>query len=273
MARAFYLRSSKSKKSIKKLASDIHSNNIKVWCADFEFGIGNSITAKIEEAVKKSDFLVVVLGKTSPAFRWVIDELEAISEKLSKKGQSVTMLPVILDNCDIPLFIRSPKYADYEKEPKETYDKFISIIRHKIEKNNTKSPNKESNDKEGETKFNDVEFHKKIKDPRFIMPLINVLKDENWNFQEYVTSSMREIGDSAVKQLANLFKDKDWQVRMAVAMSMGKIGNPCEIKQLIEILDDDIIKEFSMKVLKKLTGRDLGNNPLSWERWWKKRKF
>lgn len=59
--------------------------------------------------------LIVVLSKAAVASEWCRKELTAgLVRELEEKR--VVVMPVLLEDCDIPLFLRDKKYADFRKD-------------------------------------------------------------------------------------------------------------------------------------------------------------
>lgn len=110
--RIFLSHSSKDKPFVEKLAKDILRLDIEVWLDKWEMKVGDSLFDKIEEGLETSDYLIIILSKNSVNSSWVRKELNAFlcDEILSK---SVKVLPVLIDDCNIPIFIREKLYADF----------------------------------------------------------------------------------------------------------------------------------------------------------------
>lgn len=86
-----------------------------VWIDEWELNVGDSLIQKIQEAIDKASALVVVLSKASVESEWCKKELSAglIRELEEKK---VLVLPALLEDCPIPLFLREKKYADFRQD-------------------------------------------------------------------------------------------------------------------------------------------------------------
>src|SRR5260221_14136787 len=83
-----------------------------VWIDRWELNVGDCLIRKIEEAVSGASALVVLLSKASVASEWCRKELTAgLVRELEEKR--VVVMPVLIEDCDIPLFLRDKKYADF----------------------------------------------------------------------------------------------------------------------------------------------------------------
>jgi len=70
----------------------------------WEIKVGDSITEKINEAIRRNDYLIVVLSKASVKSEWVKKELNAALMKELKK-KSVVVLPLLMEDCEVPPLI------------------------------------------------------------------------------------------------------------------------------------------------------------------------
>ncbi len=97
------------------LAANLFKNRIPVWVDRWELKVGDSILRKIESAIQDADALLVVLSKASVESEWCKKELTAgLVRELEAK--SVFVLPIVVDDCNIPLFLKDKLYADFRKD-------------------------------------------------------------------------------------------------------------------------------------------------------------
>ena len=69
----------------------------------------------MQQAIQDSSALLVVLSKASVASEWCRKELNAgLMRELDEKR--VVVLPLLVDDCEIPLFLREKMYADFSKQ-------------------------------------------------------------------------------------------------------------------------------------------------------------
>jgi len=77
--------------------------------------VGDSITGRISEGIGQNDYLIIVLSKASVGSEWVQRELNAALMKELQK-RSVVVLPLLLEDCQIPPLIADKKYADFRRD-------------------------------------------------------------------------------------------------------------------------------------------------------------
>jgi hypothetical protein len=108
----FLSHSSKDKSFVSRLATDLKSRGVPVWFDQWELRVGDSLTEKIEQGINQSGWLAVVLSKNSASSDWVQKELRAAQAR-ELQDKNVFVLPIIIDDCEIPLFLLDKLYADF----------------------------------------------------------------------------------------------------------------------------------------------------------------
>lgn len=94
------------------LAARLVKKNAHVWVDTWELNVGDSIIGRVQEAIEKSGALLVVLSKASIQSEWCRKELNAgLIRELDEKR--VIVLPVLLEDCQVPTFLRDKMYADF----------------------------------------------------------------------------------------------------------------------------------------------------------------
>lgn len=112
MPAVFLSHSWKDKFFARKLADSLKKYGVDVWIDDAELGIGDSLIERISQALETVDFVAVILSRNSVQSRWVQKELFlAITEEIA--GRRIKVLPILLEPCDIPLFLKDRIYADF----------------------------------------------------------------------------------------------------------------------------------------------------------------
>lgn len=108
---------------VNKLAAHLVKQNTHVWVDTWNLNVGDSILSKVQEAIEESSALLVVLSKASIESEWCKKELNSgLMRELEEK--KVIVLPVLLEDCKIPLFLREKMYADFRL----SFDKGLSLI-------------------------------------------------------------------------------------------------------------------------------------------------
>lgn len=115
--------SHKDKDFVDKLGIKLIEKRIKVFIDRWEMKLGDSITNKIQDAITDASFLMVILSKNSIASDWCKREITT-GLMLELENRRIVVLPVLIEDCDIPLFLRDKFYADF----RDSFDNGLSTI-------------------------------------------------------------------------------------------------------------------------------------------------
>lgn len=147
MRSVFISYSSQDREIASKIANDLSKNGIDVWFDNWKINLGDSLIEKIEQGIKNSDYLILVLSKSSFQSAWVQKEVQAVFAK-KNSGENQVIIPVLIDTVEdsqIPSYLRDIKYADLrtnynlginelvrtinkiDKDPKPDLDRVINI--------------------------------------------------------------------------------------------------------------------------------------------------
>lgn len=106
---------SADKEIAQRIVDELCQRGVSVWFGAYELQVGDSIAKAIEDAISASDYLVVLLSPNSVNSVWVRNELAAaLSGDLS--ARDITLLPVVIADCEIPLLLRSYQYLDLRRD-------------------------------------------------------------------------------------------------------------------------------------------------------------
>lgn len=115
---------------VRKLRDDLVARGVPVWLDEAEIQIGDSLTEKIEEGMKLSRFIAVILSARSVNAPWVRKELDIAVNAEIDRGEAV-VLPLLYERCEIPAFLRGKLYADFTAEEgyADTLEKLLRRLR------------------------------------------------------------------------------------------------------------------------------------------------
>jgi len=125
--RVFLSHSSADKAFVARLAADLNGRNVPVWFDQWELKVGDSLSEKIAAGIGGSGWLAVVLSKSSVQSAWVQKELNA-AQAQELQSKSVFVLPLILDDCQIPLFLLDKVYADFRNSYESGLDALLNRV-------------------------------------------------------------------------------------------------------------------------------------------------
>lgn len=112
MSSIFISHSRKDKFFAKKLAEKLAEFDVKAWIDEAEIRVGDSLLDKIASAIHQTDFFAIILSHNSIQSNWVQKELAIAMEK-EIGGKKIVVLPILIERCEIPLFLKHKVYADF----------------------------------------------------------------------------------------------------------------------------------------------------------------
>jgi len=110
--RVFVSYTSSDRPFVEELTDFLRTARVTVWVDFLEIRVGDSIVDKVASALQTIDILIIVLSKTSVASRWVREELNAAFFSMMA-GSEIRVCPVLIEECNIPVFLRQRRYADF----------------------------------------------------------------------------------------------------------------------------------------------------------------
>jgi hypothetical protein len=100
---------------VDKLAAHLVAGQARVWVDRWELHVGDSLRQRIEGAIGQASAVVVVLSPSALESAWFQQELSAgLVRELEERR--VIVLPVLIEDCEIPLFLRNKLYADFRSD-------------------------------------------------------------------------------------------------------------------------------------------------------------
>lgn len=127
MSSIFLSHTSIDKPFVEKLAKDLKRIGINVWYDRWEIVVGESITWKIEQAIRENEYLGLVLSKEALESEWVKSEIGAAFYK-QMTLKKVVILPIYYRNCEIPYLLADKKYADFRSEYEIGFRDLLSVF-------------------------------------------------------------------------------------------------------------------------------------------------
>lgn len=100
-----------------------------VWIDQCEIVAGESFYDKIQTAFSEASAIIAILSKESVRSVWCKKEIASVmTREISERR--IVVVPVLLEDCEVPLFLRDKKYADF----RSSFDRGISELMSAIEK-------------------------------------------------------------------------------------------------------------------------------------------
>ncbi len=176
MPSIFLSHTSIDKPFVEKLAMDLRRMGVNAWYDKWDIKVGESITWRIEEGIRESEYLGIILSPEALNSEWVKSEIGAgwVKQILTKK---IMLLPIYYRDCDVPYFLLDRKYANFSVDYQSGLEELANVLR--IENTNVISI-------ENWRKFtrNKLVDWKKFREKEFeslVTTLVNRAKEYNWS--------------------------------------------------------------------------------------------
>ena len=120
--------SSADKSIVISVALDLQKMGINTWLDAFDILPGESIITKINDGIEECRFALLFLSRNSVKSNWVTKEWETMLwDEIS--SDKVKIIPIRLEECEIPKILQSKKYIDFSKSYSNGLLEIIQTIR------------------------------------------------------------------------------------------------------------------------------------------------
>lgn len=246
-----------------ELAAQLVKHKAKVWIDQWELHVGDSIIDRIQEAIQGASTLIVILSQSSINSEWCKKELSsALLRELEEKR--VVVLPVLIEECEIPLFLRGKIYADFRTD----FDKGLRATLEAISRVTS----------EGLGRYEEPEWtmdwaiNHGYLDSIFSMRITII---EQAKEQPYcvLTEIVINANEEATKRYRRFEEEGiDWIERTSIILELALLSNKVDLRLLledefpktkeIEMRDQKFNSNFNIKITARRLGEDTGRDIL-----------
>jgi hypothetical protein len=253
--------SSKDKEFVDKLAIRLVKDRIKVWVDRWEINVGDSLIDKIQKGLTDSSFLIVVLSKHSVESEWCRRELNSglIREIENKR---VVILPIVVDDCERPMFLREKKYADFKMDFETGYNDLIVPLQSLFSEHMGQIPGEEyDTDYALDWGLQDDQYYFNIDSATFYKHKpFSILSQTTFFGNDIATMRWKKQAEAGFGWLM-----KEAIVKMCLASKeimeiQAMLFNDKPYYNSLTILDPTIGAVFEMQIRIRILGRDTGKD-------------
>lgn len=108
------------------ISKRLQASGLQPWLAHQALARGDSIRETIGSVIGSSDFFIILLSRNSVQSEWVRHELMAALQELSTRD--ITILPVLLEDCDVPTELRRYTWFDLRGRTPTEMDNLVAAI-------------------------------------------------------------------------------------------------------------------------------------------------
>jgi len=248
---------------VNTLAANLVKHKARVWVDTWELNVGDSIINKVQEAIQESSALLVVLSKSSVKSQWCNKEINSgLMRELEEK--KVFVLPLLLEKCDVPIFLKEKFYADFT----ENFDKGL--------KQTLDAVAKVTNETQGRIETNEyyVDFAMDWFPVDDLFALRFTLVEQPKKYPFTVLTEVEVLCNDVATRRYNIFENAGlgWFGRGVIAESLFIAPNKDNFQVLLEdqfpkinkfgIYDDKTNVRYSVQISCRRLGEDTGKNTL-----------
>jgi len=255
--------SSKDKDFVDNLAIRLVKDRIKVWVDRWEINVGDSLIEKIQTALTESSFLIVVLSKDSVQSEWCKKELNSgLIREIEKKR--VVILPVIISDCEVPIFLKEKKYADFRKDFEHGFKDLILSLQSLFSEYMGKLSGEEYN--------TDYAVDWGVRNNHYFFDIDSVTFYKNKPFSILSQTSFDGNEIATQRWLSQSSVGLGWVMKEAIVKMclvnndimkiQALLQNDKPYNNLITILDPKIGVEFQMHIRIRILGEDTGKDTI-----------
>lgn len=153
--RVFISHSHKDKPFAAQLSKALQVAGVEVWIDEMEILPGDNIVKKIDQGLSSSDAIIVLLSKSFVSSRWAMQELSIFTAR-SISEQNIRILPILLEDCDLPIYLRDKIYIDARTHGESAIKKAVESIARIA----APGEEEEATIDRGESKKSSLEFHR-----------------------------------------------------------------------------------------------------------------
>lgn len=124
----FLCHASEDKVFVDRLDRSLQGDAQMAWYDRREIFVGDSIVYEINSGLGEARFLVAVLSKKSVNKPWVLRELNSTLMR-NLGGEEIRILPVLIEDCEIPPLLNDYKFADFRSSFDDGYSELLDAIR------------------------------------------------------------------------------------------------------------------------------------------------
>lgn len=109
------------------IAGRLREDGHEVWYDKWKLKVGDNLIEKINQGLKETDALIVIISKNSLSSKWVMHELSAIAfGELSSRSSRI--IPVLVDESTVPEYLARNVYVDLSENIEIGLNKIVQVL-------------------------------------------------------------------------------------------------------------------------------------------------
>ena len=129
-ARVFLCHASQDKGVVNYIASALREEGIDYWLDTEQIHVGEDFIQRIEEGIAECRFIAVFLSSNFVLYGpWAKQEYKIALDKQIKLNHT-SLLPILIEDCDIPSMLSTRHYADMREDKEKGLQQLIRSIKY-----------------------------------------------------------------------------------------------------------------------------------------------
>lgn len=125
--KVFISHSSINKAYAKRIAVELAQHGHNPWLDEWEIDAGQNIPSEISKGLQRATAVVVLLSSHAVKSKWVESEWQTKYWDELKDGK-VRVIPALIENCRIPVLLKTKKYADFRHSFESGIDDLLNAL-------------------------------------------------------------------------------------------------------------------------------------------------
>jgi len=114
--------SSRDRDFAMRLTKELQNLGASIWIDQLGIGLGENWDNSIEDALEVANTLLLLISKTSAASQNVQDEVSIA------KGTDKKIVPILIEQCKLPMRWQRMQYADYIATPEKAIKNVLNVL-------------------------------------------------------------------------------------------------------------------------------------------------
>jgi hypothetical protein len=107
---------------------DLKNLGMNCWLDENKIKVGDSIVSTVSDGLASSQTMILFLSRKSVKSIWTCKEWQSfLARHLS--GNTLKILPILLEDCEIPSILSDIKYADFRESYYEGFKQVYSSLK------------------------------------------------------------------------------------------------------------------------------------------------
>lgn len=252
------------KEFVDNFAIQLVREKVHVWVDRWELHVGDSLISKVQDAISGASALLVILSKASVSSEWCKKELNSgLIRELDEKR--VVILPILIEDCDIPLFLKEKMYADF----RENFDDGLRTTLEAIAKVTTEAQGRidepewhtdwaiDWRDEDGIFHIQLTLVEQTVEQPYSVLSVIEIIANEEAT-KIYKTLEDSGKGEQGRRQIVGVLAEA---IKNGLPMSI-QLEDQFEKARIVELKDKSSNAQFLVRVSTRRMGEDTGRDVL-----------